>query len=81
MAGKPQVTLTATAPDGVKIHVRTAAGYDWAGITQQYDGTWILLAKGWAYHSVEARTRQAWRRSGGWDSYRGWKIVPFEVQS
>jgi hypothetical protein len=79
-----KVTLVATAPDGSEVRHRTAAGYTWAGIAQQADGAWVLLAKGWAYKSVKDRTGLVYRRSGGicWSpisAYRtGWYVVPFK---
>jgi hypothetical protein len=79
MASKPKATLVATAPDGTEVRFRTAAGYDWAGIVQRRSGEWVLLAKGWAYASVEDRTRRAWRSAGGWDTQQGWSIVRVRV--
>ena len=74
-----KVTLVATAPDGSEVRFRTAAGYTWAGIAQQADGAWVLLAKGWAYKSVKGRTGLVYRRSGGISAYRtGWYVVPFK---
>lgn len=80
MDSKPKVTLVATAPDGTEVKIRTSAGYDWAGIAQRKDGTWVLLAKGWAYYSVEARARRAWRAAGRNHAHTGLTVVRFVAQ-
>jgi hypothetical protein len=79
MDSKPKVTLVATAPDGTEIKIRTAAAYDWAGIAKHHDGTWGLLAKGWAWDRVKARTQRLHRTGGGYGLYAtGWYVVPFK---
>jgi hypothetical protein len=88
---KRKVTLVAVAVDKDgepigEVRYRTAAGYDWAGVAQANDGRWALLAKGWDYASVKARTGRTWRRQRHPNSmtgafYRsGWQVVPFRKE-
>lgn len=64
-------TLVVTAPDGTEVTERTSGGYDTAGIIQDYDGKWHLVAHGWSRDSVWKRTRTQEDRQRGKTMYVG----------
>lgn len=54
-------TLEAVAPDGAKVTFKSTFRDTWAGIAQQRDGKWVILAKGVRYRRVTERAASSWR--------------------
>jgi len=57
--------MIARASDGTEVVLRTAGGYDTAGLIRRPDGTWYIAAQGNSAESVRKRTRAAVNRYHG----------------
>lgn len=62
MSSRTARNLVITAPDGTDVIRRTSGGYDTAGIIQNENGSWSLVANGWSHESVYNRTHARYNR-------------------